>query len=463
MDKRPNILFLMTDEQKYDTFSCINPVIKTPHLDKFIEDSVFFSRAYCGNPSCIPSRAAILTGKFPTACECPTYISKLPPHEVTFMKKLQESGYYTAVVGKQHFAESEIDHGYDYEFIVDGHSPMGDPVEVERYTSYLKNKGIDPKSLYTGDFIVGGHWTGTAEDYIDSFVGDQGKLWLEEHIAEEQEKPQPWFFTLSFPGPHQPFDGTGTGFETLYDLKDMERNDTVFADLEQKPPHYKKLNPKAYIDQYPEELFRETKRSYYATMSLIDEKVGEILQMLKDKGEYDNTLIIYSADHGDFMGDFGMTTKAQYLAEALMRVPLIVKPPVVGFHGKTVDNLVTNVDIASTCLVAAQAEDKITEKMENHPYQVFWEEDSVPEQEFLYMEAHDMKGVIVGDIKTVYYVNRPYGELYDLAKDPLERVNLWDDEAYAQEKNKGLSKIIDKMFQLSPKSEMRWNTKAPEI
>lgn len=137
MSSRPNILFIMTDEQKYDTFSCINDKMKTPYLDKLIEESVFF--------------------------------------------------------------------------------------------------------------------------------------------------------TLSFPGPHQPFDGAGTGYESLYSLEDMERNETVYSDLDQKPPHYKKLNPKAYIDQYPEEKFLETKRSYYATMSLIDDKVGGIVKTLKETGEFDNT------------------------------------------------------------------------------------------------------------------------------------------------------------------------------
>lgn len=86
MAKRPNILFIMTDEQKNDTFSRINPVVKTPNLDPLISESIFFSHGYCGNPSSVPSRAAIVTGKFPTACQCPTYISKLPENEVTFIE-----------------------------------------------------------------------------------------------------------------------------------------------------------------------------------------------------------------------------------------------------------------------------------------------------------------------------------------------------------------------------------------
>ena len=96
---RPDILFLMTDEQKLDTFGYNNPVVKTPCLDALIKDSIFFTNAYCSNPSCIPSRAAIATGKYPTVCRCPTYISRLPEEETTFMTGLQEAGYWTASRG----------------------------------------------------------------------------------------------------------------------------------------------------------------------------------------------------------------------------------------------------------------------------------------------------------------------------------------------------------------------------
>ena len=113
MKKRPNIIFIMTDQQRYDTMGCVNPKVITPNLDKLIENSVFFENGRCSNPSCVPSRAGIMTGKFPSQCQVPAYISYLPDTEKTFMKRLKENGYYTAVVGKQHFAESTIDKGYD--------------------------------------------------------------------------------------------------------------------------------------------------------------------------------------------------------------------------------------------------------------------------------------------------------------------------------------------------------------
>lgn len=158
-----------------------------------------------------------------------------------------------------------------------------------------------------------------------------------------------------------------------------------------------------------------------------------------------------------------MVTKAQYLCEALMRVPLFVKPPIKNFSGKVIAHPVSNIEIAATCLTAANAQDKITETMENHPFQKYWLEDSPEKEEYLYMEAHDIKGVILGSFKTMYYVNRPYGELYDLKNDPLEQVNLWDNPQYQQEKLQGMSKIIDKLFAMSANSRAKWNSNAPSI
>lgn len=234
-------------------------------------------------------------------------------------------------------------------------------------------------------------------------------------------------------------------------------------DLDQKPPHYKELNPRAYIDQYPPEKFQKTKQSYYADMSFIDDQVGKIIKLLKEEGLYDNTMIIYSTDHGDFMGDFGMVTKAQYLSQGLMHVPLFVKPPIKDFKGRVVEDYVTNIDIASTCLTVAGAERKITADMENHPYSDYWTKEEVKPRDYVYMEAHDIKGIIKDGVKVVYYVNRPYGEIYDLKKDPLERVNLWDSKEYATYKTEAMGKIIDEMFRFSPKSFMRWNVQAPSI
>ncbi|MGG1554069.1 sulfatase family protein [Paenibacillus ferrarius] len=460
---RPNILFLMTDQQRFDTFSCVNGEIRTPNLDKVIEDSIFFTNAYCSNPSCVPSRAAIMTGKYPSECECPTYITQLPEHETTFMSRLQQAGYYTAVIGKQHFAGSQIERGYDEEHIIDGHSAFANSATVKLYHDYLEQHGIDKSSLMSKGLISGGTWNTDSKYHLDYFIGELGKEWVAKR-AQKGRLEKPWFLTLSFPGPHHPYDCEGTSYADQYNLDELSMPATDYTDLDQKPQHFKMMDSYSniYLKDYTKEDFLKTKRSYYANMSLIDEKIGEVIQLLKENEMYDNTLIIFTSDHGDFMGDFGMVEKMQCLSESLMRVPLFVKPPVEGFIGIEVDDPVVNIDIAATCLLASESE--VCEQLSNFPYNGYWSDRiELKTRNHIYMEAGGIKGVIKDGIKTIHYMNRDYGELYDLKRDPEERHNLWEDPDYVHHKLECCRLLLDNMYRAIPKSNIPWNIGTPDI
>ncbi|MFI3171185.1 MAG: sulfatase-like hydrolase/transferase [Eubacteriales bacterium] len=462
MKKRPNIIFLMTDQQRFDTFSCVNEKIITPNLDMIIDNSVMFENAYCCNPSCVPSRAAIMTGKYPSVCEVPAYISYLPDHEKTFMTTLQENGYYTSVVGKQHFAESTIKKGYDFEMIIDGHMPFAPKETLGVYADYLEEQGLNPDEMYEKSLISGGEWKADIKHHVDYFVGEKGKEWLENRLLEE--KDQPFFFTLSFPGPHHPYDLAGTKYAEMYKLEDMELSESEYADLDQKGPQFKNMGmySQIYLKDYTEETFKKTKRSYYANMTLIDEKIGEVVDILKKHDAYDDTVIIYSSDHGDFMGDYGLVEKLQCLEDSLMRVPLFMKPPVKDYQKKCVTEPVVNIDIAATCLELAEA--PIDKKLENYTYNAYWDTTKeIKKRDYIYMEAGAIRGVLCDGIKTIHYIDRPYGEMYDLSKDPLERNNLWDNPEYADAKIKGYRCIVDTMYKATPGYDTPWNIGTPEI
>lgn len=463
MKKRPNIIFIMTDQQRFDTFSCVNDKIITPNLDKIIDNSVMFENAYCSNPSCVPSRAAIMTGKYPSACEVPAYISYLPDHEKTFMTTLQEAGYYTSVVGKQHFAESTIYKGYDFEMIIDGHMPFAPKENLGAYADYLEEQGLNPNEMYEKTLISGGKWKADIKHHIDYFVGEKGKEWLENRLSEE-ENEQPFFFTLSFPGPHHPYDLEGTKYVDMYNLDDMTLSESEYADLDQKGPQFKNMGmySQIYLKDYTEETFKRTKRSYYANMTLIDEKIGEVMDVLKKHNAYDDTVIIFSSDHGDFMGDYGLVEKLQCLEDSLMRVPLFMKPPVKDFAKTVIAEPVVNIDIASTCLELAEA--PIHKHLENHTYNGYWDiSKEVKKRDYIYMEAGAIRGILCDGIKTIHYVDRPYGEMYDLKKDPLERNNLWNDKEYAEAKIKGYGCLVDSMYKATPGFDTLWNIGTPEI
>lgn len=462
MTKRPNILFLMTDQQRFDTFSHVNPKIHTPNLDALIKESVLFQNARCTNPSCVPSRAAIMTGKYPSECASPMFITPLPKEETTFMKRLKDNGYYTAVIGKQHFAGSEIDRGYDYEDIVDAHGTFAEDKYMGSYLDYLKENGVDPKSVSHDDYISCAHWDTETKYHIDYYIGQRGKEWIQERGKSEDDKP--WFFTLSFPGPHHPYDGEGTEYENLYDLKDMEAEEIDPNDLGTKPPQYSGMDiySHIYLKDFSKEAFAKTKRSYYANMSLIDQKVGEMIEELKRTGMYDNTIIIYTSDHGDFMGDHGLVEKLQCLSDSLMRVPLFVKPPVKDFKGIEIQDPVLNHDIASTCLEIAGIE--IPKELSNYSYNGYWSDlYTIKKRNSIYMESGTIKGVIVDNVKVVHYMDRPYGELYDLNIDPMEKINLWEDSKYDLYKIKAYQEMMNSMYRATPNWDVPWNIGTPEI
>lgn len=457
----------MTDEQRFDTVGYINPVVKTPNIDALAAESLVFHNAYTTNPSCIPARAAIFTGKVPSKCLAPTFITYLPDDEVTFQSLLRENGYTTAVVGKQHFARTNIDKGYDYEEIIDSHMPRQDIASHREHDSYhrwLFRNGFTKDSELTEDECRFSRlWKGEKDFYVDEYVGERGMRWLK----EEAPADRPWYMTISFPGPHMPYDGKGLAEAEQYREEDMDLPETTVADIADKPPHFAKQfesgNPgrRPATDITAAEI-RKTRLSYYANQSLIDRKIGEIVALLREQGMYENTLIIYSSDHGDFMGDYGMMGKGQYLSEVLMRVPFLIKPPLAGGVHKRIDDFITTVDIPATALSAAGIE--VPGYMDGYDLNGYWDDNRPLQiQELAYMEAQELRGIRFKNWKLVNYVGRPYGELYDLGKDPWEKENLWDSSDLCATKALLQGKLIDKLISFEGRSDTAWNVRSPVV
>ena len=213
---------------------------------------------------------------------------------------------------------------------------------------------------------------------------------------------------------------------------------------------------------YTKEQFLKTKRSYYANITLIDEKIGEVLEVLKKYNAYDDTVIIYTSDHGDFMGDYGLVEKLQCLEESLMRVPLFVKPPIKDFEGVHIKDDVLNIDVAATCMEISET--KLDSHMSNYSYVGYWDKTKeIKKRPYIYMEAGEIRGIISDGIKTIHYVNRPYGEMYDLNKDPLERNNLWNDKEYESIKLQHYRYLVDSIYEATPGYDTPWNIGTPEI
>jgi uncharacterized sulfatase len=469
MKKKTNILFIMTDEQKLNCIGYNNSEVYTPNLDELKTHCVNFTNGYTTNPSCVPARAAIFSGKYPSQCGAPAFITPLECTETTFMKRLQDNGYHTAVIGKQHFAGSKVSHGYDEETIIDNHYPHFD--EDNAYTRFLVKNGFSSnEELLQRDSKFAWKWVADEKYHVDSFIGASGAKWITDN-ASSCDKP--WFLTLSFPGPHQPYDGIGLSTESLYDANKLTLPHTTQEDLKNKPKFYMDQlttgsgNPgEMPVINASEESIRAAMKSYYATMSLIDKKIGVVLDNLKASGEWDNTVIFYTSDHGDYMGSFGMMGKGQYLSEALMRVPLLMKPAIKDYEGRDEVHVGYNFDIATTSLDIAGID--IPLDMSSCSLLPYIEDLKIEELKDcqktpIYLEASNIRSIIRDGWKLIYYQNRDYGELYDLTDDPEEKDNVYDNPAFESIKW-GLTKLLcDKMIELGRNSQSVWNYDAPTI
>jgi arylsulfatase len=448
---RPNILFITTDEHRFDAIGKKNSTLHTPNLNRLADESVYFNRAYTTNPSCVPARAALFTGRYPSQCGAPTFVTYVNDCETTFMSMLQDSGYYTAAIGKQHFGQSSIRQGYDYAEINDLNSPPEFITEAGASQSYVKflyeagfrgnHELFRPTSPYSYE------WTADIKYHLDHFIGERAKDWL----ANNRPEAQPWFFWLSFPGPHPPFDCANTTYAERYPLENVVMPHSYPPDLDHKPPHYR-----SKTEKLSDEEIRAMRQAYYANVSLIDDKIGEIVQILKNLGQYDNTLIVFTSDHGDFLGDYGLGKKGQYLSEVLMRVILMLKPPIPSFKGHEEQAFAFNFDIAATCLQAAGIE--IPANMSSRSLNPYWNRLlDRKDRDFAYMEASDLRAIRTERWKLIHYGNRPYGEFYNLEQDPWERNNLWNDAEHAPVKLELYRLLADQFIRNGEKSGTKWS------
>lgn len=449
---RPNILFLMTDEHRHDCVGYVNPAIKTPHLNALAKDGIVFTNAYSTSPSCVPARAAIYTGRYPSQCGAPTYITYLPAHETTFMSRLRAAGYHTAAIGKQHFGQSTIERGYDYEDLIDGEGVSRN----DSYTRHLRAAGTTQAQHREPAGRFAFRWKGDPRMHIDHWVGERAL----EYLRDKCPHSQPWFLTVSFHGPHQPFDGLGLPSEQHYAGASIPQPVAKASDLKDKPPHFADLSGRS--GGLSEKEIETIRRSYFSKITFIDGKIGQLIAALRARGEYDNTLIVFTADHGDYMGEYGMVYKGQYVSEALMRIPMLAKPPVKDFRGRTETAFVHNFDIAPTSLAAAGI--PVPPTMSARDLAPFWKPQPRPaDRQFCFLDAHGIQGVRDSRWKLVHYRGRDYGELYDLANDPHERRNLWNEASAQQEKTRLREELLNHLLAILPRSEAEWNKGAPKI
>lgn len=462
LDKKPNILLITLDEMRKDAIGYAgNKIIQTPNLDRLAEESFQFNKAYCTSPWCLPSRCSILTGLFPhnsgaysnfRKCELDKGIPNL-------FNVLKQADYTTYMFGKCHFlpvpyeeTRPEKTLHYDefreyYKRLGIDHLYLQDDKQVsvwfyDDYAKELDSAGLleayrnavwDQKNKKVFPF------PGPAKWHPDSWVGGKAV-----EAIKSINKDGPIFSWVSFSGPHYPFDSPKEYYNRV-NLDELKNEDLKISEREYNSPnriHYKSYYGGGNIDgcnaapnrgckNFTKEYWLELRKNYYANIALIDDQIGRIINAAREKlGE--NLLIIFTADHGEMLGNHGIWGKHNCAYEDVWNVPLLIQYP------KQKQGVETNVkvmltDIFETCMKAADMKGIITDG--NDLKDII----AAGGYEYVFAEGEGFIAVSDGKLKYVH-IKKPgeeFYELLDLEADPNEYINVINQPMYQN----GLAKL----------------------
>jgi len=346
MSDKPNIVFIFSDQHRGDTMGCVgHPVVRTPNLDRLAAEGVTFTRCSTNSPLCMPARASMMTGHY--VCEHGVWNNEVEadPKGPSHVRKIRDAGYHTALFGKTHLwihgdraggiahasqnADILADWGFDHVHELTG--PIASIRNDSYYTDHLKQKGLlEAHRRYMTEYTE--QWSRgqarpweeppcplPAEDHLDAYTGRMAAEWIRNYQSD-----RPFYLQVLFPGPHDPFDSPAE-YRALYRPEDMP---VGIMDWPGEPiPAYVRmvLRWSGLKGMTPEQ--KQILRTfYYGKVTLIDEYIGHVIDALEDRGLLDDTWIIYSADHGEMLGDHMMSHKIVFYDGAL-RIPCILRPP----------------------------------------------------------------------------------------------------------------------------------------
>ena len=330
----PNILFLMTDQQRWDAMSCSGDWVQTPNLDRIASEGVRFTNCVTTSPVCISTRLSLATGLYPHNTHVWNNMNhQMPAETPTWMQAVRDAGYRTSLFGKTHLHPHSGDlrereglmNAYGLDDVNEIGGPRASANVLSHMTAMWEEKGLweayraDYRERFsTKPYLVRPSTLGL-EDYADVYVGQQAKQYLQRY-----ERDEPWCCWVSFGGPHEPWD-TPEPYASMYDPKDMPPA---------IPRPFAEKRPRGHLDRAmqrmnpafePGEIGR-LRANYAGNVTLIDDQIGEILDAIEARGELENTIIVHTSDHGEMNGDYGLIYKSNFLNGAV-RIPLLVRIP----------------------------------------------------------------------------------------------------------------------------------------
>lgn len=479
---RPNILWICPDMLRHDAIGGLgNPHIKTPHMDRLMAEGVTFTRAYCQNPVCTPSRASFLTGRYPFATGVPACGNeRFPDGEQLVTKTLADVGYDCGLVGKLHLAaaferqclpdggsrnvtrtEPRVDDGY--RVFHWNHDPMNVWQEDDEYHQWIDEQGVDLRKLRK---------EGKIPERLHQAV------WCADKSIEfmEAEARRPWLLSVNLFHPHAAFDvpiERVSRFDIeslpgpLFRESDLRTQNEYLRDVDflMSPASIRPEDfPTATLEGHQGGLTglsgnrgKLLQAAYWACVELVDQQVGRILESLEASGQRDNTVVVLHADHGQPYGDHGLISAGCRFYEGIMRVPLVFSWPGRFKEGLRADGLAELIDVAPTLhdLLGLP----IPDEMHGQSLLPVLTGEADPNTikqgvrcEY-YFSCDNFSGRLKGTYGTMHrddrykvcvYHGLDVGELYDLQEDPDEFENLWESPAHADIKHRLIKASFDR-------------------
>lgn len=429
MRRMPNILFVQTDQLTIDVLGAYgNPVAVTPTLDRLADDGVVFDDFYCNFPLCAPSRASMATGMLASRIGAYDNAAELPAGMPTYAHYLRRAGYYTSLCGKMHFVGPDQLHGFETRHTTDIYP--GDFSWTPDWSQTGFHGATDARVLTDAGICA----RSVQLDYDDE-VTHQAVREIYDRAAGPDSRP--FFLQVSYTHPHDPYLCRKTHWD-LYEDRDIPPPRTGMIAPEANDPHSRRLLAQHGFDKadVPAEAIAAARRAYCGSVSYIDDQLAKLVSAVEDSGQRDNTVIIFTSDHGEMLGERGLWLKKVFF-EPSLRVPMIINAPG-RFAARRVTTPGSLVDLLPTFMSLATEtgwQDAV-EPLDGSDLCQILEETDNPDRP-VYAEMLS-EGILApqlmirrGRFKLVTGDGDP-DMLYDLAADPDERINLATDPVYGE-------------------------------
>lgn len=504
---KPNILLIVTDQHRADhTGFGGNAIVQTPNLDKIASAGTVFDKAYVANPICMPNRSSILTGVVPSAHGVRYNGLPLDSSFETFVRIARDAGYKTSLVGKSHL--QNMNDGSDIATALFKNGPQRDlwkqtaPEGWDQYEINDRHKaervhipddfyGFDDLALTVqhSDYCSGHYYQWLLEkgakpetiqglEVAQEYSGNWQQVWKtsvpEElypttYVAEETvrriegaaKEDAPFLIQCSFPDPHHPFTPPGKYFG-MYDPADIPLPATFDQDHSKSPGFFQSManaRGSQVFKMAPfsptEDQFRDMAAKEYGMISMIDDAVGKVLSALEKSGQADNTIILFTSDHGDVFGDHGLMLKSAMHYESVIRVPLAISGP--GINPGRTTSLASSLDIGSTILDLIGEETLFgvqgssLRPILNDPAAAIRDQILVEEEQIFpdpdTGRNFNLRSVVTDTCRLTVKSRQPLvGELYDFQNDPLETDNIFEDNSACGQKAEMMDRLVDAMI-----------------